>query len=553
MDNVNNNEIVDKILQTDLSELDNLKLLYEMAQNMRNRSLALKVRDIADVRIRGMKQNDATMMDWIKQYWLATRLAAQCGDFEAFMLYIEKDRPFESKFYLPRSKALKPIADALQQLLDDELDELFLSQPARTGKTGIIKMFTVYAMALYPELTNLYCAYSGPVAGRFYDGILEIVNDAKTYKLYEVFPDFRVVKTNAERKTIDIGRQKNYPTITCRGIDESLNGECDCQFLQIGDDLLDGIEEAMSVDRCLKKWDKVDNNFLPRGVGSRIKRIWMGTRWSRHDVISIRLDLVENSPDYASLRYKVINIPALNENDESNFDYPCGKGFSTETFRQRRASFERRGDMASWYAQYMGEPIEREGALFAPESMNYYNGVLPDSEPDRIIAYCDPAWGGGDYVAFPIGYQYDGLTYIHDVIFDNRDKYATRPRVVDAIIRNNVTAVTFEKNNGGDGYAEWVDERLREKGRKVNIMTKSASTKVKKENRIIDRAPDIKETFVFRDSGNRSPEYDKFMQNVHAFTILGKNKHDDAPDSLAGLSMMTEQTMVKPKIFKRPF
>ena len=34
--------------------------------------------------------------------------------------------------------------------------------------------------------------------------------------------------------------------------------------------------------------------------------------------------------------------------------------------------------MASWNAQYQGEPIERDGAVFSPGDFRYYNGVLPE-------------------------------------------------------------------------------------------------------------------------------------------------------------------------------
>ena len=40
---------------------------------------------------------------------------------------------------------------------------------------------------------------------------------------------------------------------------------------------------------------------------------------------------------------------------------------------------------------------------------------------------------------------------------------------------------------------------------------------------------------VFLEEGRRSKEYEMFMQNVYSFSITGKNKHDDAPDSLASL------------------
>lgn len=44
------------------------------------------------------------------------------------------------------------------------------------------------------------------------------------------------------------------------------------------------------------------------------------------------------------------------------------------------------------------------------------------------------------------------------------------------------------------------------------------------------------------------------MNNLFAFKITGKNKHDDAPDSLAMLVEMKEDSIgQKPEIFKKVF
>ena len=40
-------------------------------------------------------------------------------------------------------------------------------------------------------------------------------------------------------------------------------------------------------------------------------------------------------------------------------------------------------DDATWMAKYMGNPYIREGLLFPADELQYYNGVLPDGEPDR--------------------------------------------------------------------------------------------------------------------------------------------------------------------------
>ena len=67
--------------------------------------------------------------------------------------------------------------------------------------------------------------------------------------------------------------------------------------------------------------------------------------------------------------------------------------------------------MPSWNAIYQGKPVERDGLLFTPATTRTYNNVLPQIKPTRKFAYVDVAWGGGDYVAMPIIYQYENELY----------------------------------------------------------------------------------------------------------------------------------------------
>lgn len=473
--------------------------------------------------------------------------------FDSYMQYLEINRKPQERFYLPRRKRLKEVVDAIQELVDNELDELFISMPPRVGKTTLIMFALTWIVGRNSELSNLYSAYSDVITAAMYSGVLEVINDSYTYTWHEIFPDCKIANTNAKDEILNIDRKKRYPSLTCRSLYGTLNGACDCNGFLVSDDLIGGIEEALNKDRLASAWFKVDNNLIPRAK-ENAKRLWVGTRWSMVDPAGIRMDLLINDPTYATVRYKIINIPALDpETDESNFDYQYGVGFSTEYYRQRRASFERNNDIASWNAQYMGEPIERDGTLFAPEDLRYYNGILPDGEPDRIFMACDPAFGGGDFVSAPVAFQYDNDVFIHDLVFNAGDKKITRPMVVELVLRNKVQAAQFEANNGGEEYQEWVEARLKEKGYRLNITSKRAQTTKKKELRIFDKAPEIRE-FYFLEQGKRSKEYSQFMMNLFSFKITGKNKNDDAPDSLAMLVEMRDGTFGgKPEIFRRPF
>jgi hypothetical protein len=470
--------------------------------------------------------------------------------FDCYLLYLEINRRPNERFYQPRRKVLKRVVDALQMLVDDELDELFISMPPRVGKTTILMLFVTWIIGRNSELSNLYSAYSDTITKAFHNGVLEIIKDPVTYLWHDIFPNAKIAQTNSQEETINIDRKKRYPSLTCRSLYGTLNGACDCNGFEISDDLIGGIEEALNKDRLMSAWSKVDNNLLPRAK-ENAKILWCGTRWSMIDPAGLRMELLENDERFKDRRYLIINLSALDENDESQFDYDYGVGFSTDYYRQRRASFERNNDMASWLAQYMGEPIERDGALFTPDEFRYYNGVLPEEEPDRVFMAVDPAFGGGDFVASPVCFQYGDDIYVHDVVYDNGDKRITQPLLANAVLIYDVQAMQIEANKSTEAYKEGVEAELKKHKRKINLTTKAAPSDKAKFQRIFDKAPDIRETMIFRESGKRSKAYSLFMQNVFSYKMFAKNKNDDAPDSLAMAIAMVRGTSSKGQVFKR--
>lgn len=479
-------------------------------------------------------------------------------DLDAYLLYLEMNREPKSRFYMPRRKVLKRVVDALQKLADGELKELFLSLPPRTGKTTLMIMFVTWLVGRNSEKPNLYSSFSDTITKTFYNGVVEVLTDPSTYSWGEVFPGQKIVSTNAADETLNIDRRKHYPSLTCRSIDGTLNGACDASdgFI-IADDLVSGIEEAMNKERLINKWSKVSNNLIPRGKPTT-RYLWIGTRWSILDPAGIRLDMIENDPSFKDYKYQVINLPALDENDESNFDYPYGVGYDTATFHQYRAGFERRNDMASWLAQFMGEPIEREGTLFSPGDLRYYNGELPDTAPDRIFMAVDPAYGGGDFVAAPVCMQFGEDIYVSTVVYDNGDKKTTIPLIAKVAKQYNVSLIQVEVNTATQSYKEELEKEIKDSGHRVTMTTKNSSSQQNKQQRIFDKAPDIREHMIFLESGRRSKEYVKFMENVFSFKMFLsksglKKQHDDAPDSLAQAIDMVVHATKTYSIFKRLF
>lgn len=465
--------------------------------------------------------------------------------FESFMLYMEKNRPIEERFYQPRINPLRQVAQLIQDLFDDKLDEGMIFMPGRTGKSQLVKFGNLWFGSERPERANLYSAYSDKITGGFYDGTIELITDP-TYTYAELYPKNVEKKliTDGKDLTIDIIRKKTYPTFTMRSIYGTLNGACDCDGLGIYDDLFSGIDEALSEDRQNTVWGKFDNNYMPRIKPGKAKLLGIGTRWAPGDVQGRRLNLLNNDPDYAGVRHREVIIPALNENEESNFDYPYKLGYSTLDYKRRRASFENNDDMASWLAQYQQEPIERKGQMFNVDNMNFFNPAeIEDIRPDRIFAANDPAYGGGDFVSMPICYEIKGEYYVTDVVYNDGDKTVTIPEVTSRMEKHldkfpkKTAEVHFEETKTTEEYRKKCEEIWDKDGYPINATHDPADNQRAKMDRINNHAPDIRRLH-FVDMKYQNKEYRKYFQNILSCTKEGKMKHDDGVDSTAQLCDM---------------
>lgn len=530
---MDNQEIIRRLWERDLLDPKVMEYLYSMAVNTGDTELAIRTYEQCQKNMAQLRGDPQRAYKHYEIYERAIKYASN-NDLDSFLIWNELDRPPHERFYQPRRKQLRPIVEALQEAADGKLDELFLSQPPRTGKSTLVQLFLVWFSKKYPEKANLYCSYAQGVVDTFYDGCLEFLTDP-TYRLNGLYVDRDVVYQNKQSATIDLKRHKKYKSITCKSLYGQLNGLCDANGILIGDDLLSGIEEALNPDTLVKANTRVNNNLLSRAKEGCVK-IWIGTRWHPADPIGTRINMIESNPEFANLRYKIVNVPALNDNDESNFDYEFGVGFSTEYYHKLRAQFESGDDIASWSAQYMGEPYYREGLLYPEECLRRYY-ELPLGDPDAVIGICDTKDTGTDYAFLPVAYIYGKDVYIDDCVCDNSLPEVTDVRCAEILVRKSVEMCRFESNSAGGRIADKVNDLVKESGHRCHITKKF--TTANKLTKIIQNSSYVKEHFLFRDRSacRGMTDYNKMLKLLTQFTIDGKNKNDDVPD---GLAMMVE-------------
>lgn len=521
----------------------NVQALFDLAYSIGDMDLCFTVRKICAEKSKKFKIDRPEHAELYRQLYNKTLLMAAPVDFDSYCQYLEWNREPGKRFYLPRRKQLKPVADALQELAERKLDVLAISMPPGVGKTTLAIFFLTWLAGKEPDKPMLTGSHSNSFLRGVYDECLRIMGTEGEYLWHDVFPNIDIERTNAADLAIDIGTPKRFATLQFTSVGSGNAGKVRAEGLLYCDDLVSGIEQALSKERLDKLWEQYSTDLRQRKIGDCVE-LHIATRWSCHDVIG-RLEQKYLESD----RAKFIVMPALDENEESNFNYGNGVGFSTQFYHDMRDTM----DDASWRALYMNEPIEREGLLYAEDELRRYF-ELPDGDPDGVISICDTKDKGKDYAFLPVAYVYGSDYYIADCICDNGLPDVVEPRIVNCLIQNKVQMSRFEHNNAGGRIAKDIQEAVKKNGGITKITTKFTTSN--KETKIILNSAWVKEHCLFKDKSlyKKKEDYGRMMDMLCSYTVAGKNKHDDVPDGFAMLSEYAQSfSRNKVEVFARYF
>lgn len=447
--------------------------------------------------------------------------------FDDFMIAMEWNRNPKSRFWLPRRKILEDkfhVCTAIEDFMkEDRGKKLTLSCPPGCGKSTLIKFLMCFIMGKYPDSKNIYASYSDGMVKMMMDAIVDMTSGDE-YCFQDIFTLGKPDKS-AEYNTIGFRRRGDAQTFNLCSIGGSITGRTRADLFMITDDLVKNAEEARSPERLETLYANYTDTISTRQIGNKVKEIMLGTIWSIYDPISREKIRYEGEPGYHFMAF-----PVCDEEGHSNFHYDCDDCYTDEKIAQIREKL----DPVTFSCLYLQRGIQKEGMPFTADQLTWYDGVLPDGEPDNIFAFCDVAFGGGDSLSMPIAYKYGNDLFIHSVIFSRKDKSVTVPIVSYALMQNKVRKVRFEANVGGQSYADEVSAKIKEIGYACNVTSKRAPNTMSKLSKIEQFQQNIREIHFRRDK-SRGREYDLFINELQTFSFTQKNLHDDAADSLAGL------------------
>ena len=202
--------------------------------------------------------------------------------FDDYLQAVEYGKPLDKKFYQPRRHYLRRYVDAYQEILDGKLDFLSISMPKRAGKSQLGINFTNMLSGKYPDRATLMEGTGDDLVKSFYLGCLEYLTLPSDYHFYDIFPESKLVQTNADTKIINLLHKSRFPTVMCRSIDARQVGLSEATNLLYLDDCVEGREEAKNRQRLDDKWEVISGDIIGRAIeGTPI--VICGTRYSLYD------------------------------------------------------------------------------------------------------------------------------------------------------------------------------------------------------------------------------------------------------------------------------
>lgn len=419
-------------------------------------------------------------------------------DFWEFCLFYDGD-------FFSKRPFLERVAQAFVKIEAGDIKSLSVSMPPRAGKSYITSLFCAWTIGRNPKESIMRNACTATLYVKFSYDVRAIV---KSDKYRKVFPGVVLSddKSNLNGWNTNQARQVSY---FGAGVGGTIIG-FGATKIGITDDLYRGLEDALSdtVNDRIIQWKEAthDSRFE-----SGCARIDIGTRWSINDIIgrNIQAELYDES----------IIIAALDE-EERSF---CEDVMTTEEYLEKR----KRTEQSIWAAEYQQEPVDIKGRLF-----NSMVVIEEMPEIEGCIGYVDVADQGADYTAAAILGVSGNEFYVVDYVYNKSNTDITLPMVASMLKKWDVKYCRVESNSMGAMFSRQLQRDV------PHCRILQVPNQTKKETRILMQSVWLQQRVKY--INNKTPECQQFLDSVLAYSKEGKNKHDDAPDCLAGLSIFAQ-------------
>lgn len=410
----------------------------------------------------------------------------------AFARYLDAD------YITPRH--IREIAEKLEAVERGEITRLLITVPPRFGKSELVsRIFPAWYLGRHPKREVMITSYNADKAESFSKCARDIVEGDR---FHHIFPD---VDVSPSKRAMEEWHTIAGGIVIAAGAGGALTGGG--AHLAIIDDPVKNWEEAVSETIQEKRYEWYRSVLRTRLYpGSAI--ILVMTRWVTYDLAGRILEH-EKTIDEGG-KWEHLNLPLLDAH---------GKSLWPEMYDDAEIADIR---------ETVGEKIFQ--ALYQQNPIDTIDRIFTDPQFDepprglRLIAYLDPAFGGEDYSAFTAGGRHDNgeQSRIHvargsiwkgplDRTYARVERFCNELGVHTLYVESNQAQVA-------------VALEFRKRGINVKTINSTQNKHVRIMNNVKMHWKDIR--------FSRAVEADYLKQLVTYSEIA---RHDDAPDSLAGL------------------
>ena len=250
---------------------------------------------------------------------LSQQIELQCND--DFLSFVRLVAPtIVSDFKMGRH--IEIISDKLQQVENGEIKRLMVFLPPRSSKSVVCsKLFPAWYIGRNPKHELLTISHSDQLASDFGRSVRDIVNMEMFQKV------FRGVALRSDVRAAGKWKTNHEGTYYAAGVRSQIAGRG--AHVAILDDAMSEEDAISSAGRrFIKEW-------YPAGLRTRIMPdgaiVIINTRYHYDDLCGWLLKQQENMPDYETLPWDVVRIPAWLDDDAAELlDLPVGSSYFPE-------------------------------------------------------------------------------------------------------------------------------------------------------------------------------------------------------------------------------
>lgn len=408
--------------------------------------------------------------------------------------------------------------EVLSQFARGEIKKLMVFVPPQHGKSeGSTRRLPPFMLGHDPNKKIAIVCYSSTKARKFNREIQRIMDD-ETYQ--EIFPDTKFSNGfDGYARTMDevevVGREGGIKTV---GVGGPLTGEP--VDILIIDDIYKDAKTAWSetIREGHQDWY---NTVAETRLHNGSQQLVVFTRWHEKDLAGYLLSKEDD--------WQVFTFPALKVGPPSEYDpREEGEALWPERHNADKLDAIRKRDSHVFGNLYQGDPKAKEGLLY--KECKRYRQLPNDANVIRGVV--DTADTGDDYLCSivyavsPLGY------YLLDVYYTSAGMEVTEEKTALQISKHKPERVRIESNNGGRGFARNVEKICRDlDNRKTSF--EWYHQKDNKEVRIFTKAAEVQNMVYYPEEWDLM--WPEFYSAVTGYVANGKNKHDDAQDTLTML------------------